>query len=274
MHMLVSAVSGWGKGWLAHALAEKNIKGDTFDRVVVLDTSDEFRGLVSKETGPGLATHWFAGPRERDHFGPDVWGNMIDRNEAVVVGRHVDKDDWQEVSRDVILACRQSDHDVLIVIDEAHGIAPEGEGYPDEIKDLATDGRTEGGSATSSIWVTQRLAQLCKKVVGNCTARFLGGYQSGNDLNAVKDVLEYPKEAHNTGGQEVPNLPAKLHAPDDGAISVRKWVEEGPDGEPQTVNSEWIYSDDSGKIERVESNQYEPECDHVGAEGKRIEVGL
>ena len=90
MHMLVSAVSGWGKGWLAHALAEKNINGDTYDRVVVLDTSDEFRGLVSKETGPGLASHWFAGPRERDHFNPDVWGDMIDRNEALVVGRHVD----------------------------------------------------------------------------------------------------------------------------------------------------------------------------------------
>ncbi|WP_162530997.1 hypothetical protein [Halorubrum distributum] len=28
------------------------------------------------------------------------------------------------------------------------------------------------------------------------------------------------------------------------------------------------------EIERVESNRYEPECDHVGAEGKRIEVGL
>ena len=90
----------------------------------------------------------------------------------------------------------------------------------------------------------------------------------------MKDVLEYPKEAHNTGGQSVPALPEELHAPDEGAISVRKWVEEGPDGEPQTVNSEWIYSDDSGKIERVESNRYEPECDHVGAEGKRIEVGL
>jgi hypothetical protein len=121
--------------------------------------------------------------------------------------------------------------------------------------------------------VTQRLAQLCKKVAGNCTARSLGGYQSGNDLDAVKDVMKYPKEAHNTGGQSVSALPDELQGPDEGAISVRKWVEEGPDSEPQTVNSEWIYSDDSWKIERVESNHYEPECEHVGAEGKRIEVG-
>lgn len=99
----------------------------------------------------------------------------------------------------MILACRRSDHGVLVVIDEAHGIAPEREGYPDEIQALATDGQTEGGSATSSIWITQRLAQLCKKVVGNCTARLLGGYQSGNDLNAVKDVLEYLKEVAQHG---------------------------------------------------------------------------
>lgn len=48
---------------------------------------------------------------------------------AHVVGRHFDKDDWQEVARDVILACRRSDYDVLVVINEAHGIAPECEGY-------------------------------------------------------------------------------------------------------------------------------------------------
>ncbi|WP_418283904.1 ATP-binding protein [Halorubrum sp. DTA46] len=272
MHMLVSAVSGWGKGWLAHALTEKNIKGDTYDRVVVLDTSDEFRGLVSKETGPGLAAHWFAGPRERDHFDADTWGDMIDRNEALVVGRHVSKDDWQQVARDVILACRQSDHDVLIVIDEAHGVAPQSEGYPTEIKELATDGRSEGGSATSSIWVTQRLAQIDKNVTGNCTAFMLGGYRDTNTLNSIKDMLEYPKELHNTGGQPVTGLSESLHAEDEGAVSVRKWVEELPNGETQTVNSEWIYSDDSGDVNRIQSSDYGPECEHVGAEGKRIEV--
>lgn len=275
MQMVVSAVTGYGKGYLAHVLAERNIKGDTYDRVVILDTSDEFRGLVSTETGPGIASHWFAGPDEQANWGPSVWQEMVDRNDALVVGRAVSKgDQWQDVASDVVLGCRRSDHDVLIVIDESHGVAPEGEGYPDEIEDLATDGRTEGGSATSAIWVTQRLAQLCKTVVGNCTARFIGGYQSTNDLDAIKDMLEYPKGVHVIGGQPVPDLQEELHAPDEGAISVRKWVEEGPDGEPQTVNSEWVYSDDSGKVERIESNRYNPECEHVGAEGKRIDVGL
>lgn len=275
MHLLVSAASGWGKGYLAQVLAERNIRGDRYDRVVVLDTSDEFRGLCSKDHGPGYAKQWSATQRERDAFGADEWRQLVEANEALVVGRGVSKGDWrEEVVPDVILGCRESDMDVLIVIDEAHGVAPQDQGYPTVTKELTTDGRTEGGAATSSMWLTQRLAQTDKNVTGNCTARFLGGYEDVSTLNSIKDVLPYRKDLHASGGQPVNVQNDDLLGADGEAVSVRKWTEPGPDGEPQTVNSEWIYTDETGKIARKESNDYNPRCDHVGASGKRIDVGV
>lgn len=275
MHLLISAASGWGKGYLAQALIERNIRGDRFDAVVVLDTSDEFRGLCSTDHGPGYAKQWTATDTERDRFGPDEWRQLIEANEALVVGRGVTKGDWREtVAPDVILACRGSDLDVLILIDEAHGVAPQGKGYPDDTRELATDGRSEGGSATSSAWLTQRLAQTDKDVTGNCTARFLGGFEDVNTLNSISDVLPYRKDLHASGGQSVQITNDDLLGADGEAVSVRKWTEPDENGEPQTVNSEWIYTDESGVVARKESNDYEPQCDHVGASGKRIDVGV
>jgi hypothetical protein len=271
MHLLESAASGWGKSYLAHALIERNIKNRKYDRVVVLDYSDEYRGLCSKKHGPGLASHWFVGEREHAYFGVAEWTQMIEANEALVLARHgLNNAEWQEVATDVILACRQSAHDVLIAIDEGHKVAPERKSFPDEIEDLATAGRVEGGAATSSMWMTQRPAQMSKTIIGNCTARFLGGYESSNDLDAIKGVLEYPKEAHTSGGKRVPNLPESLYTEEGEPLSVRKWI----DDDERVVDSEWIYSDDVGKVARRRSSWYSPECEHVGAEGKRIDVGI
>lgn len=41
------------------------------------------------------------------------------------------------------------------------------------------------------------------------------------------------------------------------------------------TDSEWIYGDDDGTQERIRSAEHwEPECEHVGASGKQIDVGL
>ena len=276
MHLLLAAASGWGKGYLAQALIDRNIRTDRFDRVVMLDTANEFRGLCSEEHGPAPADHWAVTDREAATLGPPEWREMVRQNDALVLQRAVPKgEEWREAAADIILGCRRADLDVLVVIDEGHGIAPQSEGYPKPVNDLATDGRSEGGSATSSAWLTQRPAQTDKDVVGNCTARFIGGFETSNDLGALADVLPYPKKMHASGGQPVGGNPSEeLRTDDSEAISVRKWTEPDDSGEPQTVNSEWVFSDDTGKIARKQSNEYRQRCDHVGAAGKRIDVGV
>lgn len=276
MHLLVAAASGWGKGYIAQILADRNIRGDRYDRVVVLDTSNEFRGLVLPRYGPGPASHWNVRAKEHHCWTSSEWAALVeDTDPALVLGRSLPKTQWREAVAEIVLGCRRSDLDVLVVIDEGHGVAPQREGYPKPIRELATDGRTEGGSATSSIWITQRPAQLDKTVVGNCTARFLGGFETANDLSAVKQVLEYPVDLHSSGGQRLTvDLSDDLRTDDGEAISVRKWTETDESGEPQTVNSEWIYSDETGEVSRKESDDYDPRCAHVGARGKRIDVGV
>lgn len=275
MHLLVAAASGWGKGYIAQILADRNIRGDRYDRVVVLDTSNEFRGLVLPKYGPAPASHWSVRRKEHHCWTSSDWGTLVeDTDPALALGRSVPKAQWREAAAEIVLGCRRSDLDVLVVIDEGHGVAPQREGYPQPIRELATDGRTEGGSATSSIWITQRPAQLDKTVVGNCTARFLGGFETSNDLGAIREVLEYPADLHSSGGQRLSaHLSDGLRA-DGEPVSVRKWTEPDESGEPQTVNSEWIYSDETGEVSRKESNDYDPRCEHVGARGKRIDVGV
>lgn len=276
MHLLLAAASGWGKGYLAQILTYRNMTGDRYDAVVVLDTSNEFRGLCSEEHGPAPATHWTVTDTERQKLDRNDWREMIAANRNLVLERGVAKgEDWREAAAEIIMGARLSNLDVLVVIDEGHGVAPQQGAYPDEIHDLATDGRTEGGSATSSMWLTQRLAQIDKDVSGNCNGRFIGGFEDAGTLSSISDVLPYPKELHSSGGQEVhANLSEDLCAADGRKISVRKWTDPDENGEPQTVNSEWIYSDETGKVERKESNDYEAACDHVGASGKRIDVGI
>ena len=273
MNLAVLAASGWGKSYALSALTERNIP--QYDRVVVLDYKGEYRGLCSKEHGPAPATHWQAGNVELHQFGSQQWQSLVEDNDAVVVernGHHLNNEDWREVCAAVIRAARAFDGSVLVVIDEAHFVAPEGPGFPDEIKGLATTGR---GEQTSAMWCSQRPSAVSKDILGNCEARFLGGFEDGNDLDAIRKVVEYPVDVHKTGGHPVPGLPAELHADDEGAISVRKWAEVTDDGTRQTVDSEWIYSDSSGESGRLRSaERWDPACSHVGAAGKNIDVGL
>lgn len=274
MNLVFLAASGHGKSYGAQCVVELNI-GD-YDHVVVLDREDEFRGLVSKKCGPAPCKHWLAGTRERDRFGAAAWAQLIRQNGDVVIGRlkaEIDGDDWQQIVADVVQAGRHRvEGTVLFVIDEAHFVAPQGPAYPDPIKGLATTGRGEGNSA---MWITQRPAEIDKTVLGCSTARFVGGFTDRNDIDHFREIVEYPADVHVVGGHQVPALPEELHAPDAGAVSVRKWTVTTEDGEERVRDSEWIYSDDDGQKSRLRSAKFwDPECDHVGAGGKRIDVGL
>lgn len=274
MNLVFLAASGHGKSYGAQAVVELNL--DDYDHVVVLDREDEFRGLCSKKCGPAPCKHWLAGARERDQFGPAAWAQLLEQNGHVVIGRlkeHLDEEDWRELVADVVRAGRHHvDGSVLFVIDEAHFVAPQGPAYPDPIKGLATTGRGEGNSA---MWITQRPAEVDKTVLANSTARFVGGFTDPNDVDRFREIVPYPADVHVVGGHEVAGLPEDLHAPDAGAISVRKWKVTTADGSERVRDSEWIYSDDDGTQRRLRSAEHwSPECDHVGASGKQIDVGL
>lgn len=274
MNLVFLAASGHGKSYGAQCVVELNI--DDYDHVVVLDREDEFRGLCSKKCGPAPCKHWLAGTREHDHFGPDAWAQMIRQNGDVVIGRlkeEIGGEEWREIVADVVAGGRHRvKGTVLFVIDEAHFVAPQGPAYPEEIKGLATTGRGEGNSA---MWITQRPAEFDSTVLGNSTARFVGGFTDRNDINQFRDIVSYPADVHVVGGQPVQGLPEELHAPDAGAVSVRKWTVTTDEGEERVRDSEWIYSDDDGTQRRLRSAEHwKPECDHVGAGGKRIDVGF
>ena len=263
MHsLLFAAQSGWGKSYLLQCVVEKNL--EKYARVLLLDYKDEYRGLVSKAHGPGPCRHWLAGPHEHRRFGVDEWTAMLQANPKLVVARSgLQPPAWREVCDRAIRAARALG-DVLVVIDEAHFVAPQQGSVPDGVLGLSTTGRGEGAS---SAFVTQRPARLSKDVVGNCTARFLGGFSVGNDLSAISGVVEYPVDLHKSGGHPVAGVPDALRVDGEG-LSVRKWSE----GD-RVTGSEWIYSNSDGEVRRINSSDaYSPACEHVGASGKAIEV--
>lgn len=275
MNLLFAAASGHGKSWAAQATAEENMNpggdgpddagggGSAYDGLVVLDLKDEFRGLVKG----GYAKHWLAGERELESFSRDTWRQAIDDNRRLVIGREASlaMDEWREMCADIIAAARATGLSLLFVIDEAHFVAPQRQKLLPPVKALATTGR---GEQLSAIWVTQRLTELDEVIISQCTARMLGGFESEQDLKKFRSTIEYPADVHLSGGSTVPGLPEALHAPDDGAVSVRKFLDEDGD----LYGSEWIYSDDTGAVERQDTREWEMDSPHLGAQGKDIRM--
>jgi hypothetical protein len=167
---------------------------------------------------------------------------------------------WRETCGRIVQAGRTLS-DPLFAVDEAHFVVPQRRGFPTPLKELATTGRGQGASA---YWVSQRLTEVEETILAQCNSSLLGGFDSDNDLKKLP--VEYPREVHRAGGNAVPNLPAELHA-DDGAVSVRRWEEDG-----KTVGSEWVYSDDSGERRRLDTGAWDFETEHYGQEGNRLEV--
>jgi hypothetical protein len=279
MNLLLAAKSGWGKSFLTQHTIEQNI--EHYDKVLVLDFKDEYRGLVSKRHGPGHFRYWKAGPKERDHFTPEHYHELLRKNPRLVLAREngMNTDTWcNDVCAVAVSAARSAEGAVLVVIDEAHFVAPQSGKIPDSIKGLATTGRGEGVSAT---WVSQRLTEVEETVLAQCEARFLGGFGSDADLSKVSGVLEYPDELHKAGGSGIDAALADgLGFDVDGSrvedgrfISVRRFVDDPTRDDPDTIGSEWVYSDDDGKAKLVDSRELELDSDHLGKQGNTIRVG-
>ncbi len=250
-------MSGWGKSYHAQAIMEASIP--EFDYVPILDFKDEYRGLVKA----GLASHFIVGPRELG-WSTGTWREFLEANGAVVLARHkLTPEQWQTVAARVATAARRLAPDSrgsLVVIDEAHFIAPQRGTVPDAIEGLATTGRGEGAS---SLWITQRLAKLEETIVSQADETLAGGFRSSNDR--AKLDPEYPEALHNPEANTVPTLPEELQA-DGQNIPLRKFTDGG-----STVGSEWVYSNDSGDLERRDTRDMEMKTTHHGAEGNPIQ---
>jgi len=263
MNLLLAAQSSWGKSFKGQHVMETN--APEYERMVVLDYKDEYRGLVKAN----IADWWIAGPKESS-WGVSQWRAFLQQNPKVVLARHdrVDEETWRKIAAAVIAAARRLG-DVLIVVDEAHFVAPQRGKIPDAVKGLATTGRGEGAS---SIWVSQRLSEMEETVLAQCQARMLGGFESSADLGKVEKITEYPTDLHNPQVSSIGGVVPDELAPTDRdppPWSLQRHVEDG-----DTVGSEWIYSDNTGARERRSTRGLAEEMTstHYGSQGKHIKV--
>jgi hypothetical protein len=227
----------------------------------VLDYKDEYRGLVKS----GYCSHYIVGDAEA-RASVDAWKRSLARNPYLVLARleSLGTTKWKQAAARVALAARRLDRDVLVAIDEAHFVAPNQGKVPDTIEGLATTGRGEGAS---SLWITQRVSKLDTTVTSQTDAAILGAFRDRNDLTRIEGTVEYPVDIHKPGGVSLPEstVPDELHVSDEGAISVRKWEENGA-----PIGSEWIYSDESGDLRRIDTREIDMESTHYGSPGNTI----
>ncbi|ACV46618.1 ATP-binding protein [Halomicrobium mukohataei] len=260
MNLAFIAQSGWGKSYHAQAWMESNAMA--YEAVVVLDYCAEYRGLVKE----GLARHLIVG-RVEEQWGVQQWQTFLRQNPYIVLERHkqhLGTDRWRDVCTTISKALRRLDRDQLIAADEAHFIAPQKQKLPQAIKELATTGR---GAGTSTIWITQRPAEIDKTILTQCQAWMVGALD-GSDLDAVKPYIEYPENLHNKGtSPPASTVPDELLPPDrERPTSVRKHE----DDEGNTIGSEWIYSDDDGEKKRVNTQNVTMASTHHGSEGNDL----
>jgi len=249
---LIAAQSGWGKSWVTQQRIESNI--ESFDAVVVLDYCDEYRGLAKD----GLAK-WFGIGREEAALSVDGWRLLMEQHGAVVAARAVGAATWREdVAATVAQAAFEFDGDVLIVVDEAHFVARMRKTTPKAVEELATTGR---GAGVATIWITQRLAKLDATVSSQCDRKMLGGFISGNDIDRVDDIVQYPGKVHNPQLDTVRGLPDEL-LDDDGQPTTLSHTDPG---------SEWIYSTRSGEYDRIDSSRLTMDSTHYGPEGSTLD---
>ncbi|WP_199242160.1 ATP-binding protein [Halorubrum sp. SD626R] len=262
MHLLIAAISGWGKGYLTQSLCERNLP--RYDSVVIMDYSDEYRGLVEA----GLADWWIGGPVERNWSASD-WGTFLDENPRVVIARHdtLSASGWQDLAASVAEHIRGREGSVLFVVDEAHFVIPQGSGFPTVLKELATTGR---GEQVSYVVISQRLSEVEKTVTTQMQSRLLGGFD-GDDIGRVSDVIDgYPARLHNPQADLSPgSVPDDLLPSDrDRPTSVQRHTND----QNQTIGSEWIFSDSAGNRSRKDTRGIELAAPHYSPEGADLEI--
>lgn len=263
----LAAKSGWGKSYNTQLWLEKNLPEQ--DYAAILDYKDEYRGLVdgvppaTRETD--LCAWYIAGPNEVD-LSPAQWAAILEDAGRVVIPRYrIDGDDWREVVGNVCAACRRlyEDHPkakILTAIDEAHIAAPQQQGFPEATSKAATTGRGEG---LSSLWVTQRLSEMEETIIAQWDEQILGGFSSDADLGKIS--VDYPSEVHDTRSSYVGHLPDEIRV-DGENLPVRKFTNNAGD----TIGSEWIRSNDSGLIERVDTGDVPMASKHYGSQGQTL----
>jgi hypothetical protein len=257
VNTLLAAKTNWGKSWFAQATTEQN--APEYDRVVLADYKSEYAGLVEY----GLCQQY---PVDQRDIGVSAaaWQSLIERNDGVRLDRGgVGDGDWREIMESVAIAARQSADSVLILIDEAHFVAPQRHGYPDAIKALATTGDAEG---VSVLWVTQRPGELDETVIAQAQATLLGGFTSDNDLGKIGRVVEYPAAVHNPQAGRVSGLPESLQR---GGEPVP--LERFEDDDGKTVGSEWVHSE-GGAFERLDSRETAMSSTHYAPERNRVSI--
>jgi len=246
---LIAAQSGWGKSWVGQRDVEKNL--DNVDYAVIADYKDEFRGLCKA----GFAK-WMGVGKPEANLSTAAWADILRENERVVCARSVAPDLWQEwlatISRTVQKSLNGA---ALMVIDEAHFVAPQAKGYPQKVKELATTGR---GNGVASTWLTQRLQELDETVVSQVDCRILGGFQSDNDLKKIRPVIPYPDDVHS---------PLESNPAGTWDSPLQKF--EDPDG--GLTGSEWILSNSTGEVRRFDSRKLSMQSEHYGGESVRLD---
>lgn len=259
MNLLFAAMSGFGKSYHSQSYIERNLS--EYDRIIILDYKDEYSGLVEAHDS---VKRWIVGPREKE-MTTGWWLDVIEKNSALQLAKYraMDANYWRDVCGTIVSAARRYNKTILIVVDEAHFVAPQKTKTPESITGLATTGR---GEQASSIWITQRPAKLDETVIAQCQARMLGGFQSDRDLRKIAGVIEYPVALHNPQASEIAGLPEALRHPEHGPIPLRRFE----DSRGRTIGSEWAYSDDRGTYRRVDTRGLSMKATHYGAQGKPI----
>lgn len=260
MNLGFVAQSGWGKGYHAQSWMESN--ASEYEAMVVLDYCAEYRGLVKE----GIADHLIVGPVEAEWSVQD-WMAVLRANPYIVLERHKAKigtDRWREIATRIASALRRLDRDQIVVVDEAHFVAPQREKLPKPIKELATTGR---GAGTSTMWVTQRTAEIDKTILTQCQARMVGGFDGG-EIGPLSTSIEYPAELHDPRADPNPSRLSDELLPDGRERPTSLQKHKNDDG--QTVGSEWIYSDDDGNRRRVDTGGVKMSSTHYGSEGNDL----
>jgi len=100
----------------------------------------------------------------------------------------------------------------------------------------------------------------------------LGGFGE-KDIKHFRSSIEYPPELHNPQKDPLEStVPDELLPDRNEPTSLQKHTVEGDDGEPKTVGSEWIYSDNRGNRERVNTEGMKMSSTHYGSQGKDLEM--
>lgn len=263
----MGAKSGHGKSWNLQLWLENNLPDQDF--AVVMDYKDEYRGLIKgvpPSTPDTDLCEWFIAGPEEVSLSPDAWQRIIEAGGRIIVARYrIDGEEWRTVVGNVAAACRRiyEDHPkakILFAVDEAHIAAPQRTGYPEATKKAATTGRGEG---LSSMWVTQRFAELCETIIAQWDEQILGGFSSDADLDKIS--VDYPADVHDMRASTTPPLPEPLQVDGGRNVPVRLFKESGT-----TVGSEWVRSNDSGLLERIDTRNETLKSTHYGSEGQTL----